>query len=111
MATKLEEDASAQKISGWLRKNYHGDLQIQLSDEAIYRTLFMQARGLLKRELLSHLLSRRMMRSSKDFTTKGRPRGQITDAVSMYQRPAAVEERTVPGHWKATLLPVQATVI
>ena len=83
---KLQEDWSPQQISGWLRKNHHGDLHMQLSHEAIYRTLFIQARGLLKRELLSHLRSRRMMRRSKDFTTKGIPRGQITDAVSI-QRP------------------------
>lgn len=70
VATKLEEDWSPQQISGWLRKNHHGDLQMQLSHEAIYRTFFIQTRGLLKRELVSYLRSRRMMRRSKDFTTK-----------------------------------------
>lgn len=101
---KLQEDWSPQQISEWLRKNHHGDLQMQLSHEAIYRTLFIQARGLLKRELLSHLRSRRMMRRSKDFTTKGRPRGQITDAVSIHQRPATVEDRAIPGHWEGDLI-------
>lgn len=101
---KLQEDWSPQQISGWLRKNHHGDVHMQLSHEAIYRTLFIQARGLLKRELLSHLRSRRMMRRSKDFTTKGRPRGQIADAVSIHQRPASAEDRAIPGHWEGDLI-------
>ena len=104
VASKLEEDWSPQQISGWLRKNHHGDLQMQLSHESIYRTLFIQARSLLKRELLSHLRSRRTMRRSKNFTTKGRPRGQIIDAVSIHQRPAAIEDRAVPGHWEGDLI-------
>lgn len=104
LATKLQEDWSAQQISGWLRKNHSGDLQMQLSHEAIYRTLFIQARGLLKRELLSHLRSRRMMRRSKDFTNKGRPRSQIIGAVSIHQRLATVEDRAVPRHWEGDLI-------
>lgn len=77
---------------------------MQLSHEAIYRSLFIQTRGLLKRELLAHLRSRRMMRRSQAFSTKGRPRGQIIDAVSIHDRPASVEDRAIPGHWEGDLI-------
>ena len=77
---------------------------MQLSHEAIYRSLFVQTRGLLKRELVAHLRSRRMMRRSQAFSTKGRPRGQIIDAVSIHERPASVEDRAIPGHWEGDLI-------
>lgn len=64
----------------------------------------IQARGVLKRELLSHLRSRRMMRRGKTSTTEGQPRGQIIDAISIRERPADVEDRAVPGHWEGDLL-------
>jgi IS30 family transposase len=77
---------------------------MRVSHETIYRSLFIQARGALKRALISHLRSRRMMRRGKTATTTGQPRGQIVDAVSIRERPAEVEDRAVPGHWEGDLL-------
>lgn len=79
-------------------------MEMQISHEPIYRSLFIQARGVLKRELISHLRSRRMMRRGKTATTEGQPREQITGAVSIRERPAHVEDRAVPGHWEGDLL-------
>ena len=70
----------------------------------IYRTLFIQARGALKKELVAHLRTRRMMRRSKKSTTRGQPRGQIVGAVSISERPAEIEDRSVPGHWEGDLI-------
>lgn len=77
---------------------------MQVSHETIYRCLFVQARGVLKRELISRLRSRRMMRRGKTSTTDGQPRGRIIDAVSIHDRPAQVEDRRIPGHWEGDLL-------
>jgi IS30 family transposase len=77
---------------------------MQVSHETIYRSLFSQARGVLKAELMKHLRTRRMMRRSKKASTKGQPRGQIIDAVSIRERPAEAEDRAVPGHWEGDLL-------
>ena len=66
--------------------------------------MFIQARGVLKKELISHLRSRRMMRRGKRSTTEGQPRGQIIDAVSIRERPAEVEGRSIPGHWEGDLM-------
>ena len=71
---------------------------MQISHETIYKSLFIQARGVLKRELISHLRSNRTMRRGKTWTTAGQPRGQIIDAVSISERPAEIEDRAVPGH-------------
>lgn len=104
VAERLSEDWSPQQISGWLARSYEADMEMQVSHETIYRSLFIQARGLLKRELISHLRSRRMMRRGKTSTTEGQPRGQIIDAISIRERPAHVEDRAVPGHWEGDLL-------
>lgn len=104
VARKLQQDWSPQQVSGWLQRFHGDDSNMQLSHEAIYRSLFIQTRGLLKRELVSHLRSRRMMRRSQAFSTKGRPRGQIIDAVSIHERPATVEDRAIPGHWEGDLI-------
>ena len=77
---------------------------MRVSHETIYRSLFIQARGVLKKELMGHLRSRRMMRRSKLASTQGQPRGQIIDAVSIHDRPAEVEDRAIPGHWEGDLL-------
>ena len=77
---------------------------MQLSHETIYRSLFIQARGVLKKALISHLRSRRMMRRGKHSTTAGQPRGQIVDAISISERPAEVEDRAIPGHWEGDLI-------
>lgn len=104
VSTKLSIDWSPEQISGWLDRNFHGDSTMQLSHETIYRSLYVQARGVLKKELMAHLRSGRMMRRSKHSTTSGQPRGQIIDAVSIRDRPVEVDDRSVPGHWEGDLI-------
>jgi IS30 family transposase len=77
---------------------------MRVSHETIYKSLFIQARGVLKKELLAHLRTRRLMRRGKASTTHGQPRGQIVGAVSIRERPAEVEDRAIPGHWEGDLL-------
>lgn len=83
---------------------YPDDPRMHVSHETIYRSLFIQARGVLTRELTAHLRTRRPMRRSKRPSNAGQTRGQIVDAVSIAERPATVEDRAVPGHWEADLL-------
>ncbi|MCY0916331.1 IS30 family transposase [Massilia antarctica] len=104
VASRLKDNWSPQQISGWLAREHKGDADMQISHETIYRSLFIQARGVLKRELIAHLRSRRMMRRGKTATTNGQPRGRIPDAVSIRDRPACIEDRAVPGHWEGDLL-------
>tara|TARA_B110000259_G_C13955483_1_gene378549 strand:- start:9 stop:944 length:936 start_codon:yes stop_codon:yes gene_type:complete len=104
VAQKLQDDWSPQQIAGWLKCTYQNDSAMQLSHETIYRSLFIQARGVLKKALISHLRSRRMMRRGKHSTTAGQPRGQIVDAISISERPAEVEDRAIPGHWEGDLI-------
>ena len=104
VAERLKSDWSPQQISGWLARAYRDDKTMQISHETIYRSLFIQARGVLKKELISHLRSRRMMRRGKTASTAGQPRGQIIDAVSIRDRPANVEDRALPGHWEGDLI-------
>jgi IS30 family transposase len=77
---------------------------MQISHETIYRTLFIQARGALKKELAAHLRTRRIMRRSKKASTRGQPRGQIVDAVSISDRPAEIEDCAILGHWEGDLI-------
>jgi IS30 family transposase len=105
VAKKLKEDWSPEQISGWLKKRYPDDEAMRVSHETIYRTLFVQTKGLLKRELLAHLRSGRMMRKGRHASTAGQPRGQIKEAVSIRERPQEAEDRAVPGHWEGDLLP------
>ena len=104
VARKLEEDWSPEQISGWLQRRYPDDEAMRVSHETIYRTLFVQTRGALKRELLAHLRSRRMMRRGRHASTSGQPRGQIKEAVSIRERPPEAEDRAVPGHWEGDLI-------
>ncbi len=104
VARKLQLDWSPQQISGWLAKQYPDRDDMKVSHETIYRSLFIQARGVLKKELVKHLRSRRMMRRAKKSSTKGQPRGQIIDAVSIRERGPEVEDRAIPGHWEGDLL-------
>ena len=104
VARRLQEDWSPQQISGWLKREYPDDEARHISHETIYRTLFVQARGALKRELLAHLRSRRLMRKGRRASTRGQPRGQIKDAVSIRQRPPEAADRALPGHWEGDLL-------
>ena len=77
---------------------------MQISHETIYTSLFVQARGVLKKELVAHLRTHRMMRKSKLASKAGQPRGQIRDAISIRDRPAAIEDRAIPGHWEGDLI-------
>jgi IS30 family transposase len=102
VAGKLKLDWSPQQISGWLKEQYPADESMRVSHETIYRTLFVQARGALKKELLGHLRCRRRLRRSR--ASQKDARGQIVDAISIKDRPAEVEDRAVPGHWEGDLL-------
>ena len=104
VANKLKRLWSPKQIAGWLKRHYPEDENAQVSHETIYRSLFIQARGALKKELLGHLRSRRAMRRSRHKTLKGEGLGQITDTVSIRERPASVEDRAVPGHWEGDLI-------
>jgi IS30 family transposase len=103
VAKKLEDNWSPQQISGWLRRQYGQDESMHVSHETLYRSLFIQARGVLKKELISHLRSRRTMRCAK-VSISGNGRTSIRDPVSISQRPAVVEDRAVPGHWEGDLI-------
>jgi len=104
VASRLILDWSPEQISGWLKIEYPDDQSMHVSHETIYRTLFIQARGVLKKELLGHLRSKRRMRRSRHFSEHGHSRGQIVDAVSIRERPAEAEDRAIPGHWEGDLL-------
>ena len=88
---------------GWLKQQFPADKRMQVSHETIYRSLFIQTRGVLKKELMAHLRTARQMRQAKGGTTKS-GLGQIVDAVSIRERPAEVDDRAVPGHWEGDLL-------
>ena len=104
VAGKLSDQWSPQQIAGWLKIRHPGDPSMNVSHETIYKSLFIQARGVLKKELLAHLRSRRIMRRGRTATTAGQARGQIIDAVSIRDRPAEIEDRAIPGHWEGDLL-------
>jgi len=104
VASKLQLQWAPRQIAGWLKRTYPDDETYQVSHETIYRTLFIQARGALKKELLQHLRKTRAMRRSRHHTQKTADHGRITDAVSIRERPADVEDRAVPGHWEGDLL-------
>jgi len=104
VADKLSKDWSPEQVAGWLSKRYPSDETMRVSHETIYRSLFIQARGVLKRELIKHLRSRRMMRRARVATRKGQPRGQIRNAVSIRERPSEASDRSVPGHWEGDLV-------
>ena len=104
VAEKLQRDWSPEQIAGWLRHTFPEDERVHVSHETIYRSLFIQARGVLKHELLRHLRSQRTLRRARTATRTGQHRGQIVDAVSIRARPAEVADRAVPGHWEGDLL-------
>jgi IS30 family transposase len=95
-------DWSPKQISGWLQQQ--DDESLRVSHETIYRSLFIQARGALKIELIQHLRSKRRIRRSQHSSVHGHSQGKIVDAVSIRERPAEVEDRAVPGHWEGDLL-------
>jgi len=104
VARKLRSHWSPEQIAGWLKRTFPGNESYQVSHETIYRSLFIQARGVLKKELLQYLRTRRTMRRPKHASQKGEGHGQITKAVSIRERPASVEDRAVPGHWEGDLI-------
>jgi IS30 family transposase len=104
VASKLILDWSPEQISGWLKTHYPNNESMHVSHETIYRSLFIQARGVLKKELMGHLRSKRRMRRSRHASEHGHSRGQIVDAISIRERPAEAEDRAIPGHWEGDLL-------
>jgi IS30 family transposase len=101
---KLERRWSPQQIAGWLKHIHPEDESKRVSHETIYQSLFIQTRGAFRKELTKHLRSKRTIRRSKRASSKGDGRGQITDIVSIRERPADIEDRAVPGHWEGDLL-------
>jgi IS30 family transposase len=104
VAVKLKQDWAPQQIASWLKEEYPENPELWVSHETIYRSLFVQARGALKKELIGHLRSKRRIRRSRHATYRGAGRGEIIDAVSIRQRPAEVEDRAIPGHWEGDLV-------
>ena len=104
VAEKLQLEWSPDQIAGWLKYTYPDDENCQVSHETIYKSLFIQARGALKKELLQHLRKTRAMRRSRHHTQKTSDHGRISNTVSIRERPAEVEDRAVPGHWEGDLI-------
>lgn len=104
VADKLRLLWSPEQIAGWLKHTYPSDESHRVSHETIYRSLFIQARGALKKELLQHLRRTRGMRRSRHHTQKTDVHGQIVGAVSISERPASAADRAVPGHWEGDLM-------
>ena len=104
VASKLALEWSPAQVAGWLKLEFPNQDTMRISHETIYRSLFIQARGVLKKELIGHLRSRRKMRRVKHASTAGQPRGQIVDGLSIRDRPANVEDRAIPGHWEGDLI-------
>ena len=104
VASKLQLQWSPEQIAGWLKHVYAVNKDYQVSHETIYRSLYIQARGALKRELLEHLRRSRAMRRSRHHTLKTEDRTNIRDSVSISERPATAEDRAIPGHWEGDLL-------
>ena len=104
VAGKLQCQWAPQQIAGWLKHTYPCDEDYHVSHETIYRSLYIQTRGALKKELQQHLRRTRAMRRSRHHTQKTDNHGKITNAVSISERPASVEDRAVPGHWEGDLM-------
>ncbi len=104
VAAKLMEDWSPEQIAGWLKVEFPHDQTMRVSHETIYLSLFIQARGALRRELVAHLRWARSIRRPRSAKRVNRGQGQIVDAVSIRERPAEAEDRALPGHWEGDLL-------
>ncbi len=104
VACKLALDWSPEQIAGWLELAFPGDDAMRVSHETIYKSLFVQTRGVLKKSLMRHLRTKRSFRQAKSYTTHGQARGQIIDGVSIAERPPEVEDRAIPGHWEGDLI-------
>lgn len=104
ISDKLVIHWSPEQIAGWLKRQYPDEEHNNVSHETIYKSLFVQARGVLKKELQQYLRSKRAIRRSKHASLKRDGLGKIKDAVSIRERPASVEDRAVPGHWEGDLI-------
>jgi IS30 family transposase len=104
VSLKLQRKWSPEQIAGWLKRSFPGEANMQVSHETIYRSLYVQARGVLKKELLAHLRASRTIRRSRHASLKRNGLGQVKDAVPISERPASVEDRAVPGHWEGDLI-------
>jgi transposase, IS30 family len=104
VASQLQGDWSPEQLAGWLKRAFPDQDTMRVAHATIYRSLYIQARGVLKQALLRHLRSRRRMRRSLHVSTEGQPRGQIIDGVSIRDRPAAVDDRAIPGHGEGDVL-------
>ncbi len=104
ISSKLKLNWSPQQIAGWLKREYPTEDHNQVLHETIYRSLYVQARGVLKKELIQYLRTKRIMRRSKHSSLKGSGLGQINEAVSISERPASIEDRAIPGHWEGDLI-------
>lgn len=104
VSAKLMRDWSPQQIAGWLKRRYPGKPSMHISHETIYRSLFIQARGALKKELMAHLRSRKRLRRTHSASGKDQGRGRLAEMISIRERPAEVEDRAVPGHWEGDLI-------
>jgi IS30 family transposase len=105
VAAKLQADWSPEQIAGFLKDTFPDDQTMRVSHETIYLTLFIQTRGALKRELISHLRRARSMRRPRGRAKRiNAGQGQIPGAASISERPAEAEDRAVPGHWEGDLL-------
>jgi IS30 family transposase len=104
VATKLKRKWSPKQIAGWLKKTYPKEEHKQVSHETIYRSLFIQARGVLKKELQLTLRTQRAIRRAKQHSIKSKGPGKVTNTISISERPACVEDRAVPGHWEGDLI-------
>lgn len=104
VSAKLRRKWSPEQIAGWLKRAFPGEAHKQVSHETIYRSLYIQARGVLKKELLEHLRAKRTVRRSKHASMKRHGKGQVKDAISISERPTSVEDRAVPGHWEGDLI-------
>jgi IS30 family transposase len=103
VSRKLRRKWSPEQIAGWLKYSFPDEDQHRVSHETIYKSLYIQTRGVLKKELLEHLRAKRTIRRSRHASLKRDGLGQITNAISISQRPASIEDRAVPGHWEGDL--------
>ena len=104
VSAKLRRNWSPEQIAGWLGRSLADQEQHRVSHETIYTSLYIQARGVLKKELLEHMRAKRTIRRSRHASLKRDGLGQIKDAVSISERPPCVEDRAVPGHWEGDLI-------
>ena len=104
VSRKLRRKWSPEQIAGWLKHSFSDEEQHRVSHETIYKSLYTQTRGVLKKELLEHLRAKRTIRRSRHASLKRDGLGQLTNAISISERPASVEDRAVPGHWEGDLI-------